>query len=127
MGVLNDDLKWIIKPQYAELWPRKGGYAAVSQEDRYLLLDEKGNVEGEVASRQELPERPYWSGYYEYWADWQNWGGLSPLPDGTYYRWPDGSPATEWFDWCGRIGPDGRGFVQKDRKIYRIEFTQPKT
>ncbi|MCI9264030.1 MAG: hypothetical protein HFF06_05600 [Oscillospiraceae bacterium] len=127
VGVLNDDLKWIIKPQYAELWPRKGGYAAVSQEDRYLLLDEKGNVEGEVASRQELPERPYWSGYYEYWADWQNWGGLSPLPDGTYYRWPDGSPATEWFDWCGRIGPDGRGFVQKDRKIYRIEFTQPKT
>lgn len=127
VGVLNDDLEWIIKPQYAELWPRKGGYAAVSQEDRYLLLDEKGNVEGEVASRQELPERPYWSGYYEYWADWQNWGGLSPLPDGTYYRWPDGSPATEWFDWCGRIGPDGRGFVQKDGKIYRIEFTSPKT
>lgn len=125
VGVLNDDLEWIIQPQYAELWPREGGYAAVTQEERYLLLDEKGNVEGEVASRQELPERPYWTGYYEYWADWQNWGGLSPLPDGTYYRWPDGSPATEKFDWCGKIGPDGRGFVQRDGKIYRIEFTQP--
>ncbi len=60
-------------------------------------------------------------------SDWQNWGGLSTLPDGTYYRWPDGSPATEWFDWCGRIGPDGRGFVQKNGKIYRIEFTSQKT
>lgn len=125
VGVLNDDLEWIIQPQYAELWPREGGYAAVTQEDRYLLLDEKGNVEGEVGSRQELPERPFRTWYHEYWTDWQNWGGLSPLPDGTYYRWPDGSPATEKFDFCGRIGPDGRGFVQRDGKIYRIQFTQP--
>ena len=128
VGVLNDDLEWLIQPQYAELWPREGGYAAVTQENRYLLLDEKGNVEGEATSRQELPERPNWTGYYEYWADWKNWGGLeitnaSPsLGERPYYCWPDGSPATEKFDFCGKIGPDGQGFVQREGKIYRIQF-----
>lgn len=61
----------------------------------------------------------------------QNWGGLQISEESPslglrpYYRWSDGTPATEWFDWCGEIGPDGRGFVQKDGKIYRIEFTRP--
>lgn len=62
-------------------------------------------------------------------SDWQNWGGLwlsNEYTEGQlYYRWPDGSPATEWFDWCGKIGPDGQGFVQQEGKIYRIQFTQP--
>lgn len=61
----------------------------------------------------------------------RNWGGLQISEESPslglrpYYRWSDGTPATEWFDWCGEIGPDGRGFVQKDGKIYRIEFTRP--
>ena len=55
--------------------------------------------------------------------DWRNWGSLDT--DGCYYRRGDGTPATKRFDWCGKIGPDGRGFVQKDGKLYRIEFTQP--
>lgn len=59
---------------------------------------------------------------------WQDWGGLQIAEDSPslglrpYYRRRDGSPATEKFDWCGRIGPDGRGFVQRGGKIYRIQF-----
>lgn len=58
---------------------------------------------------------------------WENWGGLT-LPnswyhDCLYYSWPDGTPATNWLDSAGRIGPDGKGFVEKDGKIYRIAFT----
>ena len=58
---------------------------------------------------------------------WENWGGLT-LPgswyhDCLYYSWPDGTPATNWLDSTGRIGPDGKGFVEKDGKIYRIAFT----
>lgn len=62
---------------------------------------------------------------------WQNWGGLQIAEESPslglqpYYLWPTGSPASEKFDWCGKIGPDGRGFVQRDGKLYRIEFTQP--
>lgn len=58
--------------------------------------------------------------------NWQNWDGLDTLSTGGHrYCRSDGTPATEWFDWCGKIGPDGRGFVQKDGKLYRIEFTKP--
>ena len=119
-GVMNDKLEWIIKPQYQELWPWEGGYAAVTEEERYLLLNEKGDVIKELSSREELPRRPSWTGYHGHWKGWRNWGGL--LAEGTYYRWSDGTPATEKFDFCGKIGPDGRGFVQKDGKIYRIQF-----
>ncbi len=121
-GGLNEDMEWIIEPQYLGIWPREGGYAAVTNDGRYLLLDGKGAVEQEVAGEEELPDHP---GYNGPWEGWQNWGGLTTLPDGTYYRRPDGSPATQKFDWCGKIGPDGQGFVQKDGKIYRIAFTLP--
>lgn len=52
---------------------------------------------------------------------WRDWGGLW-TENGGYYRWSDGTPATEKFDWCGKIGHDGRGFVQKDGKLYCIQF-----
>lgn len=125
VGALNDELEWVIQPQYLALWPCEGGFAAVTNDERYLLLDEAGAVVDEVASEGELPERP---GYQSQWTGWENWGGLEIFDENMtlgwkpYYRWPDGSPATEHFDWCGKIGPDGRGFVQKDGKIYRIEF-----
>ncbi len=128
-GVLNDNMEWVIRPQYVSIWPRDGGFAAITHEDRYLLLDEKGDIEKEVASPEELPDHP---GYNGPWEGWQNWSGLeiedeySSLGWRPYYRWPDGRPATEKFDRCGRIGPDGRGFVQRDGKLYRIQFT-PRT
>lgn len=124
-GVLNEDLTWIVEPQYLGIWPREGGYAVVTNDGRYLLLDGKGALEREVADEEKLPPRPSYGGP---WEGWQNWGGLgianvSPsLGEQPYYRWPDGSPATEKFDFCGKIGPDGQGFVQRSGKIYRIQF-----
>lgn len=88
-------------------------------------MDGKGALEREVADEEKLPPRPSYGGP---WEGWQNWGGLeianvSPaLGEKPYYRWSDGSPATEKFDFCGKIGPDGQGFVQRDGKIYRIQF-----
>lgn len=127
-GVLNGNMEWLIEPQYKALRPREGGYVAFTVDDRRLLLDEKGQQVGVVTSEDELPPIPPWPGDGgEYWEEWQNWGGLwisdeKFIEGQCYYRWPDGSPATEWFDQCGNIGPEGQGFVQKNGKIYRIAF-----
>ena len=41
---------------------------------------------------------------------------------GGCYRSADGDQVTETFQWCGPLNADGRGFVGKGGKIYRIEL-----
>lgn len=53
----------------------------------------------------------------------QSFGGLRrPRGYEGYYTWGNGTAASQRFDWCYPIGPDGRGFVRLGEKIYRIEF-----
>lgn len=132
--------------------PKEGeGYTLTYLRDGVFSDSEKWDSYPYCAVGEYTEENPFFAlpvglltleGEYTPWAweleekikmpeGWQNWGGLQIAEDSPslglrpYYRWSDGSPATEKFDWCGKIGPDGRGFVQRDGKIYRIEFTQP--
>lgn len=47
-------------------------------------------------------------------------GGTTSLT--ATYLGPDTLRASESFDWCGDIGPEGAGFVGMDGMIYRIQF-----
>ena len=40
----------------------------------------------------------------------------------TYYLGLDAQRVSETFQWCGDIGADGRGFVGRENKVYRIQF-----
>lgn len=123
-GVLDETGQWIVAPgEFESVWPRAEGFGASngSNEDyRAFLLDSQGQVlaqtdrEDPALAAVDLPVP-------------EPWGGLT-LPNSwvsgqRYYLRPDGSPASGWFDNCGELGPDGRGFVEKDGKIYRIQFT----
>lgn len=86
-----------------------------------------------------------------YWETWRMDRGLMSLDGETVYPLPDAVSApvryyngcaavydeaesscyyldnkaqrlTEGFDWCGDLGPDGRGFVEMDGKIWHIQF-----
>ncbi len=130
-GIMDRNGNWLVEPgRY--LWASplaQGGFYGPGPWDEsletyawYDILDEDGHPIDRVERFEELEEL---LGAGE--DTWENWGGLT-LPgswyhDCLYYSWPDGTPATNWLDSAGRIGPDGKGFVEKDGKIYRIAFT----
>lgn len=122
-GVLDETGRWIVPPgEFESVWPRAEGFGASSgsnEDYRAFLLDSRGQIlsqtdrEDPALAAVDLPVP-------------EPWGGLT-VPNSwvsgqRYYQRPDGSPASGWFDDCGQLGPDGRGFVEKDGKIYRITF-----
>ncbi|MCI8651456.1 MAG: S-layer homology domain-containing protein [Oscillospiraceae bacterium] len=122
-GVLDETGRWIVPPgEFESVWPRAEGFGASSgsnEDYRAFLLDSQGQVlsqtdrEDPALAAVDLPVP-------------EPWGGLTApnswVSGQRYYQRPDGSPASGWFDDCGQLGPDGRGFVEKDGKIYRIQF-----
>lgn len=131
-GIMDRNGNWLVEPgRYLWVSPlAQGGFYGQGPWDEslgtyawYDILDGDGHLIDRV-ERFEAVEELLGTGE----DTWENWGGLTPpnggYPNCHYYSWPDGTPATNWLDRGGRIGPDGKGFVEKDGKIYRIEFQQ---
>lgn len=129
-GLMDVNGAWVIAPGiYDRVYPVEDGfyaYAGAWPDWKGYRLDLAGQVEEELGPTDN-PEPP---GYPENYAvpSLRSWDGLRPhwrgVPDGAYYVSSDGTAASEKFDWAGAIGPDGRGFVGKEGKIYRIAFEQ---
>ncbi len=123
-GILDAHGKWVVEPgAYASAWVlREGGFAACtdwSAEGRFYRLGEDGSVTAQAAPDDPAIQPPEW-------PEWENWGGLL-IPNTwytgqRYYLRSNGSPASGWFDNCGRVGSGGSGFVELEGKIYRIQF-----
>ena len=109
--------------EYDSVWALKEGFGASvgwGENIRFFLLDEAGQVLRQAEYDDPAIAPP------EYYPQSQPWGGVTApsgwLPGRRYYQWPDGSPASGWFDDCGELDPDGRGFVEKDGRVCRIQF-----
>lgn len=128
-GIMDADGSWVIPPGiYYTVIPFEGGFFACTEtEPGYwnYRLDPEGQVVEELGHTYE-PSPPGGWDYEE--PVLRSWDGLTAhwhgVQDGAYYVSSDGTAASEMFDWAGAIGPDGRGFVGIDGKIYRIEFAQ---
>lgn len=123
-GILDENARWVVPPgEYDSVWVLEEGFGASSgwgEEVRFFLLDGEGQVIRQAEYDDPAIAAP------EYYPQPQPWGGVTApsgwLPGRRYYQWPDGSPASGWFDDCGELSPDGRGFVEKDGRVYRIQF-----
>lgn len=148
-GYVDAQGSWVVEPAFFFAQGFQSGYAVVwERADRMGLMDHSGSMvipfgdyEGlfpfENSPGYEGPEgligftgpegfgwmdldgsrypaggvdgayRPFCNGYFSY--------------EGIYYD-VSLKPVSQRFDWAGQIGPDGRGFVGLDGKIYRIQF-----
>lgn len=128
-GIMDASGDWVVTPGvYYQVWPVEDGFYAYTgdwPEWQGYRLDLEGQVVEELGPTNTSPEPP--GGWESYTAPaLRSWDGLRPhrhgVQDGAYYVSSDGTAASEIFDWAGDIGPDGRGFVGLEGKIYRIEF-----
>lgn len=128
-GMMDASGDGVVEPGiYYQVWPVEDGFVAYTgdwPEWQGYRLDLAGRVVEELGTTNTSPEPP--GGWENYTVpDLHSWDGLTAHrhegTEGTYYVSSDGTASSEMFDWAGAIGPDGRGFVGKDGKIYRIEF-----
>ena len=123
-GILDENARWVIPPgEYDSVWALEEGFGASigwGEKIQFFLLDTEGQIIRQAEDNDPAIAAPDY-------PQPQPWGGVTApnswFPGQRYYLWPDGSPASGWFDDCGELSPDGRGFVEKDGKIYRIQFT----
>lgn len=129
-GIIDASGAWVVEPgPYDLVWPVEGGFYAWTTENwaqwQGYRLDPSGQVAEDLGTIGREPEPP--GGWDNYTApDLHSWDGLTVhrhgVAEGAYYVNRDGAAASRLFDWCGAIGPDGRGFVGMDDKVYRIQF-----
>lgn len=120
-GVLGLDGELVLPYQYTNIepfWNSPGceapGYFAVTDRDgRAGWVAPDGTWYDRDPGLNEIPT--YQNGYAVCWD-----GGYDKSY--SYYLGPDTLLASERFDWCGDIGPDGAGFVGMDGMIFRIQF-----
>lgn len=131
-GMMDASGAWVVEPgPYDLVWPVEGGFYAWTTENwaqwQGYRLDLSGQVAEELGTIDREPEPPGgWDNYTV--PDLHSWDGLTAhrhgVAEGAYYVNGDGAAASGLFDWCGAIGPDGRGFVGRDGKVYRIQFEE---
>lgn len=120
-GGLGLDGELVLPYQYTDIkpfWNSPGceapGYFAVTDRDgRAGWAAPDGTWYDRDSGLNDVPS--YQNGYAACW------GGGYDKPY-SYYLGPDTLRASESFDWCGDIGPEGAGFVGMDGMIYRIQF-----
>ena len=131
-GMMDASGAWVVEPgPYDLVWPVEGGFYAWTTENwaqwQGYRLDLSGQVAEELGTIDREPEPPGgWDNYTV--PDLHSWDGLTVhrhgVAVGAYYVNGDGAAASGLFDWCGAIGPDGRGFVGMGGKVYRIQFEE---
>lgn len=129
-GMMDASGAWVVEPgPYDRVWPVEDGFYAWATEDwaqwQGWRLDLSGQVAEELGTTDREPEPPGgWDGYTP--PPLHSWDGLTVhrhgVENGAYYVNGDGAAASQLFDWCGAIGPDGRGFAGLLGKVYRIQF-----
>lgn len=125
-GLLNADGTWVIPTgiyQYLSVFEEgilagKGGGSTF----HWYLLNYDGQVLQDLGESDTEPSQAYHS------PTVHSWNAIQPSRNDygsrQYYVNSERIPVSAAFDWCGAVGPDGRGFVGLDGKIYRIEFKQ---
>jgi len=140
---------WVVEPVFSQTRKFQNGYAVVKDRDgRMGLMDRQGEMvvpfgnyyhlsPFENSPSYEGPEGLIWfsgpdgSGWMDLDGNRYPAGAMNGENDcfrngyftsnGVYYN-TSRQPVSQKFDVTGQIGPDGRGFVGLDGKIYRIQF-----
>lgn len=151
-GYVDQTGTWVVPPIWGSAEPFRQGFAVVTrmnEEERWVwgLIDLRGELVLPLAYDELYVARnsPGYEGETLIWyrdpegsSGWLTSTGV-PLPAGVLDREEGGfqngysayhgvyydlsmKPVSQKFDWTGTIGPDGRGFVGLDEKIYRIQF-----
>ncbi len=140
---------WAVEPVFSWAWKFQNGYATIcDQAGRVGLMNRGGEMVipfGDYYYLVPFRNSPDYNGpeglIWVSGPDGAGWMDLegNRYPAGTATRergsfcngyfscngvYYDTSrrPVSQRFDWAGQIGPDGRGFVGLDGKIYRIQF-----
>ncbi len=140
---------WAVEPVFSWAGKFRNGYAVVmDREDRMGLMDRQGEMVIPFGDYEDLspfanspdytgPEGLIWfsgpdgSGWMDLDGDRYPAGAMNGgngvfhngyfVNTGVYYD-TDRKPVSQRFDLTGQIGPDGRGFVGLDGKIWCIQF-----
>lgn len=151
-GYVDAQGAWVVQPVFSKAGKFQNGYAVVTDQKRRMgLMDRQGEMVIPFDNYYSLspfhnspdyhgPEGLIWFSFGSQESGWLDLeGNRYPVGamngesgpfhngycsgNGIYYD-TSLKPVSQKFTWTGPIGPDGRGFVGLDGKIYRIQFEQ---
>ena len=142
-GYVDQTGAWVLPPQWVGATAFSNGYAVVYNDQGSAIIDHTGRAvvpyQGEYLGLFSNNAGYSGVGLFQVDGDWvsptgerspgtpgqtpcRNGYTTYPAEDGIHYQNLTTNAVSEGFQWCGPIDANGRGFVGREGKVYRIDF-----